>query len=133
LWYSDIQFDCQTCKFFPYCNFFVVRLKSSQIGFWRIEAPLHEVYDAVLQSLRWPDWWRGVECVHEREPGEANGIGSVRCYTWKSRIEPLAALEANVSGDLVLQRHKYRRLPRKAGKNDSKQPAGARTATGLWG
>jgi hypothetical protein len=83
------------------------------VTFWHIKAPLHDVYDAVLQSLRWPDWWQGVECVDESEPGDVNGIGSVRRYKWKSRlsyklsfaacvtrIEPLAALEANVSGDL---------------------------------
>jgi uncharacterized membrane protein YagU involved in acid resistance len=83
------------------------------VTFWHIEASLREVYDVVLESLRWPDWWQGVESVDESDPGDANGIGSVRRYTWKSRlsyklsfaacatrIEPLAALEANVSGDL---------------------------------
>jgi hypothetical protein len=81
---------------------------------WYIEAPLSDVYDALLQSLRWPGWWRGLESVNETEPGRADGIGSVRRYTWKSplsyklnfaaratRIEPLAILEAEVSGDLV--------------------------------
>jgi hypothetical protein len=83
------------------------------ISLWLIEAPLHEVYDAVFKSLHWPSWWRGAECVEQLDPGNADGIGSVRRYTWESRlfyklsfaarttrIEPLVALEAEVSGDL---------------------------------
>lgn len=80
---------------------------------WYIEAPLPQVYDAVFDSLQWPRWWRGAERVEEREPGDADGIGSVRRYVWKSRlpyrlkfdacttrIEPLVLLEATASGDL---------------------------------
>lgn len=80
---------------------------------WQLEAPLEEVYAGILHSLRWPYWWQGLESVDEIEPGDEDGIGSVRRYTWKSRffykisfaarttrIEPLAMLEANVMGDL---------------------------------
>jgi uncharacterized membrane protein YagU involved in acid resistance len=83
------------------------------VTFWHIEAPLHDVYEAVYQSLRWPEWWRGAERVEQLSSGDADGIGSVLRYTWKSRlpyrlvfdactirIEPLAALEATTSGDL---------------------------------
>jgi uncharacterized protein YndB with AHSA1/START domain len=83
------------------------------VTFWRIEAPLHQVYDAVSESLHWPHWWEGAEHVEQLDEGKDGGIGSVRRYTWKSRlaykisfdahatrIEPLAALEANVKGDL---------------------------------
>jgi hypothetical protein len=80
---------------------------------WHIEAPLHKVFDAVFDSLRWPQWWHGAEQVEERAPGDSNGIGSIRRYTWKSRlpyrlmfdaratrIEPPVTLEAITSGDL---------------------------------
>lgn len=80
---------------------------------WQIEAPLDTVFNAIAQSLDWPDWWQGAEKVEQRAAGDANGIGSVRRYTWKSRlpyrlvfdarttrIEPPAALEAVTSGDL---------------------------------
>lgn len=83
------------------------------ITIWHIEAPLHQVFDAILHSQRWPGWWKGAEKVEQREPGDADGIGSVWRYTWKSRlayrlifdaratrIEPLVALEATTSGDL---------------------------------
>ncbi|MEN3364921.1 MAG: hypothetical protein V7606_2195 [Burkholderiales bacterium] len=83
------------------------------VSLWRIEAPLRAVYDAVCDSLLWPKWWQGAAYVEELSGGDADGIGSVRRYTWKSRlfyevcfdacttrIEPLAALEADVRGDL---------------------------------
>jgi hypothetical protein len=83
------------------------------ITHWHLDAPLDEVYDAVFRSLEWPQWWRGAESVEELDAGDADGIGSVRRYTWKSRlpyrlafdarattIEPMALLEATVSGDL---------------------------------
>jgi hypothetical protein len=63
--------------------------------------------------LHWPSWWRGVVSVVELDSGDANGIGSVRRYTWKSllpyrisfdmrvtRIEPLVALEGVATGEV---------------------------------
>jgi hypothetical protein len=83
------------------------------VTFWHIKAPLQDVYDVVFESLRWAGWWEGLEWVEQICPGDADGIGSIRRYTWKSRfsyklsfdacatrIEPLVALEANVRGDL---------------------------------
>jgi hypothetical protein len=28
---------------------------------WRIQAPLATVYAAILDPLRWPDWWMGTQ------------------------------------------------------------------------
>lgn len=83
------------------------------VTIWRIAAPLQRVYDAVFDSLRWPEWWPGAHSVEQCEAGGADGIGSVRRYTWKSglpyrlrfdarttRIDPLQALEAAIGGDL---------------------------------
>lgn len=83
------------------------------VTFWQIEAPLQVVFDTVFDSLQWPAWWHGAECVEQLVEGDANGIGSIRRYTWKSllayriafdalatRIEPPVALEASVDGDL---------------------------------
>jgi uncharacterized protein YndB with AHSA1/START domain len=30
---------------------------------WHIEAPLEDVYSAIHDALRWPDWWPGVKNV----------------------------------------------------------------------
>jgi hypothetical protein len=79
---------------------------------WHIEAPLAAVFDTILDSIRWPDWWGGCASVKSLAAGDAAGIGSVRRYIWRSlpyllcfearatRFEPLLALEANISGDL---------------------------------
>lgn len=83
------------------------------VTFWHIEAPLQRVFDAISDSLHWPDWWHGAQAVEEREAGAADGVGGVRRYHWKSRlpyrlcfdarttrVEPMTVLEAAVSGDL---------------------------------
>ena len=53
---------------------------------WCLDAPIEAVWDAIYDSERWPDWWKGVEKVVELEPGDADGVGSVSRYTWKSRL-----------------------------------------------
>jgi hypothetical protein len=80
---------------------------------WRIEASLPRVCDAVSQCLDWPHWWEGVEKVEEVDPGDKDGIGSLRRFTWRgrlpyrltfdvrvTRIVPLALLEGRASGEV---------------------------------
>lgn len=80
---------------------------------WRIEAPLEKVYAAIQNSLRWPDWWPGVQKVEQAAAGDADGINSVRRYFWQgqlpyrvvfdvraTRIEALVAIEGRAEGDL---------------------------------
>lgn len=56
------------------------------ITVWKIEAPLPRVCDAVSECAHWPRWWKGVEKVEEFDPGDADGIGSRRRFTWKGRL-----------------------------------------------
>jgi uncharacterized protein YndB with AHSA1/START domain len=51
---------------------------------WRLQAPKSEVFDAISETHTWPQWWEGVERVEDIEPGDADGIGTVKRYTWKS-------------------------------------------------
>jgi hypothetical protein len=80
---------------------------------WRIKAPLEKVYDAILNSLSWPEWWLGVESVEQTAAGEANGINSIRRYSWRGElpysltldmcataIKKLVAIEGKAAGDL---------------------------------
>lgn len=80
---------------------------------WRIEAPLEKVYATILDSLHWPDWWPSVKKVSETASGNANGINSIRRYSWQgrlpyrvefdvraTRIEDLVAIEGRAHGDL---------------------------------
>jgi uncharacterized protein YndB with AHSA1/START domain len=54
------------------------------LTWWQIEAPLQAVFDTVLHSEHWPQWWHGVREVRQLAPGDARGIGSVRRYVWQS-------------------------------------------------
>ena len=80
---------------------------------WHIEAPLEEVYAAIHDSLRWPQWWPGAQKVEQISAGDSDGIGSVRRYAWQgqlpyrvvfeartTRIEKLVAIEGTARGDL---------------------------------
>jgi uncharacterized protein YndB with AHSA1/START domain len=53
---------------------------------WCLEAPIEPVWDAIYDSERWPEWWRGVESAVEVTPGDDDGIGRVGRYVWKSRL-----------------------------------------------
>lgn len=80
---------------------------------WRVEAPLEKVYAAIENSLHWPRWWPGVEKVEELAAGGADGVDSVRRYSWQgqlpyrvvfdvraTRIEKQVAIEGSARGDL---------------------------------
>ncbi len=80
---------------------------------WRIEAPLEEVYAAIHNSPRWPDWWPGMQKVEPVAAGNAAGINSVLRYSWQGKmpyrvvfevltthIEKLVAIEGTARGDL---------------------------------
>jgi uncharacterized protein YndB with AHSA1/START domain len=83
------------------------------ISTWRLDAPLQRVFDAITDSLQWPQWWPGADGVEQMANGDSDGIGCQRHYVWKgrlpyrlgfvacvTRVEPLRLLEATVSGDL---------------------------------
>ena len=83
------------------------------VTLWNIEAPRSAVCEAIEHSLEWPQWWPGLERVEEVAQGDANGIGSVRRYLWKSRLpyrlgfdirvtsmQPLTMVEGIACGDV---------------------------------
>ena len=53
---------------------------------WVLDAPRERVWDAIWESERWPEWWKGVERVVELEPGAADGVGKLSRYTWRSKL-----------------------------------------------
>ena len=53
---------------------------------WQLEAAIDRVWDAIVAVEKWPRWWRFVESVEELEKGNAEGLGSLRRYTWSSKL-----------------------------------------------
>jgi hypothetical protein len=83
------------------------------VTIWRVAAPIESVWNEIYRSGEWPTWWKGVESVLEVRKGDERGVGSVRRYTWKSklpyrlsfdmetiRVEPPTLLEGIASGEL---------------------------------
>lgn len=64
---------------------------------WRFDAPPEEVWDVIVDSHAWPRFWPYVASVEERASGDANGIGSVRRYTWTSRLPYRLAFDLRVT------------------------------------
>jgi hypothetical protein len=86
----------------------------SFVTVWRLEAPIERVYQAIHDSLAWPDWWPAVKSVEEVRPAtDRGGIGTVRRYTFKGslpytlsfdmtveRVEPPTVLAGRATGEL---------------------------------
>ena len=70
---------------------------------WLIDAPRERVFEAIHGAADYPRWWRGVESVHELEPGDADGVGSLARDTWKSRLP--YRLEFDVRVTTVVRPH----------------------------
>jgi uncharacterized protein YndB with AHSA1/START domain len=81
---------------------------------WLIEADRERVWDAIYESERWPEWWRGVLEAEELAEGEESGVGRRGRYVWKSklpyklefhatttRVEKPHLLEGTVEGELA--------------------------------
>ena len=81
---------------------------------WALAAPIEDVWQAIYETERWPEWWRGVrvaERLRDGEPGD--GVGSIHRYVWRSRlpydiefrmqttrVERPYVLEGDADGDL---------------------------------
>lgn len=58
----------------------------SFLTIWCLEAPREPVWDAIYESERWPEWWRGVVAAERLAEGDETGLGQVGRYTWRSRL-----------------------------------------------
>ena len=83
------------------------------VTIWRFKAPQEKVWNLIFHSEDWPSWWRGVERVEKLRDGNANSVGAVHRYTWKSklpyrlvfemettRVEPIHLIEGRAIGEL---------------------------------
>ena len=81
---------------------------------WLLEAQRELVWEAIYDSERWPDWWKGVEEAEQLEEGDENGVGQYGRYVWKAklpyrvefrirttRVERPRLLEGDATGELA--------------------------------
>jgi uncharacterized protein YndB with AHSA1/START domain len=53
---------------------------------WLLEIERERVWDAIYDSERWPEWWKGVLEAEELEEGDETGVGRYGRYIWKSKL-----------------------------------------------
>lgn len=53
---------------------------------WCLAAPRERVWEAIWESERWPEWWRGMIASKHLTDGDETGVGQVGRYTWRSRL-----------------------------------------------
>jgi uncharacterized protein YndB with AHSA1/START domain len=46
----------------------------------KVKAPQQKVWDLILNSEQWPNWWRGVEKVEKLKEGHDNHVGALFRY-----------------------------------------------------
>ena len=81
---------------------------------WQIPAPPEIVWNTIIDTQAWPEWWQYVTKVEELQPGDNIGLNNIRRYTWTtclpyqlkmelcvSRLEPCRLIETQVAGDLL--------------------------------
>jgi uncharacterized protein YndB with AHSA1/START domain len=81
---------------------------------WLLEAERQRVWDAIYDSERWPEWWRGVEEAEKLAEGDEQGVGQRGRYVWKAklpyrvdfeivttRVEAPHLLEGDADGELA--------------------------------
>jgi uncharacterized protein YndB with AHSA1/START domain len=80
---------------------------------WALAAPAGAVWEALTKPEDWPDWWPAVERVELVEPGDDDGVGGYRRFTWRTalpyrmrfgmrviRVEPMSVIEGWADGEL---------------------------------
>jgi uncharacterized membrane protein len=53
---------------------------------WKYAAPVEKIWPLMRDAENWPSWWKGVRKVEVLQHGDANGIGTLRRFTWRSQL-----------------------------------------------
>jgi hypothetical protein len=64
---------------------------------WCLDAPIERVFDALEDSARWPQWWKGVKQAELLEPGDEDGVGRLWRFVWRSRLPYDLGFESRVT------------------------------------
>lgn len=81
---------------------------------WCVDAPIERVFAVLNDSAAYPEWWKGVTAVEVLEPGDADGVGELARWSWRSalpytlrfdsrvtRVEPPHLIEGHATGELT--------------------------------
>lgn len=63
---------------------------------WVLDAPVDAVFDAIEDSASWPEWWPGVRRADLLEEGDADGVGRLWHYVWRSKLPYDLAFDTRV-------------------------------------
>ncbi len=64
---------------------------------WCLDAGIRDVWNAIYDAERWPQWWRGVEAATRVEPGDETGVGARWAFAWRSRVPYLLRFESRTT------------------------------------
>ena len=64
---------------------------------WILEAPRDDVWEAIYEIERWPEWWPGVRRVERLEQGSDGGIGALYRHEWRSVIPYPVRFETRIT------------------------------------
>ncbi len=80
---------------------------------WKYKIPIEKIWPILRDAEHWPSWWKGVRRVETLQQGDADGIGMVQRFTWRSllpynlvfdtkvtRVVYHQEIEAEASGEL---------------------------------
>ena len=81
---------------------------------WCVAAPIERVFAVLNDSAAFPEWWDGVTAVEVLESGDADGVGELARWSWRSalpytlsfhsrvtRIDAPYLIEGHATGELV--------------------------------
>ncbi len=53
------------------------------VTFWKINAPLADVWNTIGDIESFPEWWKAVKKIEIVEPGDGRGVNAVVRQTWR--------------------------------------------------
>jgi uncharacterized membrane protein len=63
---------------------------------WCVDAPVQQVFDVLHDEAAYPEWWKGVRSVEVLLPGDADRVGQVARYRWRSVLPYTLVFDARV-------------------------------------
>lgn len=56
------------------------------LSVWQIDVPVDAVWRALSRPEDWPAWWPYVAEAKLLRPGDADGLGALRRFVWRTRL-----------------------------------------------